>query len=238
MAPKLGKFAKAAKTKSVKKGLAGTKAPSGPGCALDVGVAKQNASLAKKVRVMPGIHARLALIDAAKNNDKYYVLQGLEDPKSSGNRFYAYSRWGRTGTAGSCKLDGPMTEEKAKSEVAKTFKQKTGCAWGTLRPGDKAKPGKYWVMQAAKLDPKAKWEYYVSDHVDGKKTGWYPYDKAASLQVEELRAAHAANKGGKNDTSVRCVDSGSWTYKVDLGKMQQTNTSTKKTRKIRRQGAK
>lgn len=225
-----GKFAK-----SVKKGLAGTKAPSGPGCTLDVGVAKQNAGLAKRGRVLPGMHARLCLIDAAKNHDKYYVLQGIEDTKAKG-KCYAYSRWGRTGTAGGCKLEGPMAEDKAKAAVGKLFKSKTGAEWGSLRPGEKAKPGKYWLQNPAKIDTKAKWEYYVSDGVDGKKTGWYPYDKSAGLQVEELRAEHAANKGGVNDTSVRTVESGTWIYKVDLKKMEQTNTKTKKARKIRRQG--
>jgi hypothetical protein len=39
---KAGTFAK--KAVGVKKGLAGTKAPSGPGCALDIGVAKQDCS--------------------------------------------------------------------------------------------------------------------------------------------------------------------------------------------------
>lgn len=233
---KAGVFAKKTAL-AVKKGLAGTKAPSGPGCSLDVGVAKQDAALAKRGRVLPGMHARLTLIDAAKNHDKYYVLQAIEDTKSKG-KCYAYSRWGRTGTAGSCKLEGPHDDAKAKSAVEKLFKAKTGFAWGALRPGDKAKPGKYWLLPPAKVDPKAKWEYYVSDHVDGKKTGWYPYDKGASDMVEELRAEHAANKSGRNDTSVRTVESGSWIYKVDLKKMEQTNTKTKKMRKIRRKGAK
>lgn len=233
---KVGKFAKKA-APSVKKGLAGTKAPSGPGCSLDVGVAKQNSALGKNGRVLPGMHARLTLIDAAKNHDKYYILQAIEDNKKKGS-CYAYSRWGRTGTAGGCKLEGPMTEDKAKLSVGKLFKSKTGFAWGSLRPGEKAKAGKYWLAPPAKMDLKAKWEYHVSDHVDGKKSGWYPYDKLAGLQVEELRAEHAANKTGVNDTSVRTVESGSWVYKVDLKKMEQTNTKTKKVRKIRRKGAK
>lgn len=219
-----------------KKGLAGIKAPSGPGCTLDVGVARQDASLAKRARVLPGYHARLTLVDAAKNNDKYYVLQGLEDSKAKGSRFYAYTRWGRTGTSGACKLDGPMDEAKAKAEIAKVFKSKTGCAWGSLGPGDRAKPGKYWLLPPTKADSKAKWQYYVDDHVNGKKTGWYPYEPAASAQVEELRAEHAATKSGRNDLSVRTVESGDWSYKVDLVKMEQTNTKTRTTRKIRRVG--
>jgi len=230
-----GKFAK--KAAAVKKGLAGTKAPSGPGCSLDVGVAKQDAGLAKRARVLPGYHARLALIDAAKNHDKYYILQGLEDTKSKG-KCYAYSRWGRTGTAGGCKLEGPMDQDKAEANVAKLFRSKTGFAWGALRPGDKSKPGKYWLQAPAKADSKAKWQYFVGDGVDGKKKGWYPYVKAAGQQVEQLRAEHAANRSGKNDTSIRTVESGTWIYKVDLKKMSQTNTKTKKVRKIRRKGAK
>ena len=91
-------------------------------------------------------------------------------------------------------------------------------------------------MRPSEADPKAKWEYYVGDKVDGKKAGWYPYEKAAGAQVEDLRAEHAANKGGRNDTSVRTVESGTWTYKVNLIKMEQTNIKTEKVRKIRRVG--
>ena len=39
---------------------------------------EQDAGLAKRARVMPGMHARLTLIDAAKNHDKYYILQAIE----------------------------------------------------------------------------------------------------------------------------------------------------------------
>eukprot|EP00747_Dinoflagellata_sp_TGD_P169631 gnl/TRDRNA2_/TRDRNA2_199093_c0_seq1.p1 gnl/TRDRNA2_/TRDRNA2_199093_c0~~gnl/TRDRNA2_/TRDRNA2_199093_c0_seq1.p1 ORF type:complete len:239 (+),score=52.71 gnl/TRDRNA2_/TRDRNA2_199093_c0_seq1:78-794(+) len=222
--------------KSVKKGLGGVKAPSGAGCTIDTGLASQDASLAKRARVMPGMHARLVQIDPIKNIDKYYVLQGLEDPAKSGKpaRFYSYSRWGRTGTGGACKLDGPMDEDKAKEAVHKLFKQKTGCVFGSITPGfAKAKPGKYGLLPASKADPKAKWEYRVDDKVDGKKTGWYPYTAEASVQVEELRAEHAANKG-RTSTAVRTVESGTWTYKVDLSSMEQTNIKTKKVRKIRR----
>merc|ERR1712048_1521821 len=105
------------------------------------------------MRVIPGLDARLALIDAIKNHDKYYVLQVLENPghKAPKNCF-SYQRWGRTGTSGQAKMQGPVDEAKAAGVIKKVFKSKTGAAWGTVSPGHKAKPGKYWLQNASQAN--------------------------------------------------------------------------------------
>lgn len=117
--------------------------------------------------------------------------------------------------------------------LANVFKDKTGADWGTLTPGDRALPGKYWLQQQANPDLSAKWEYYVSDGVDGKKTGWYPYVRSASDEVEELYAQHVAN-AREDRTATRLISSGHFSYSVDLTQMTQQNTRTKKVRTIRR----
>merc|ERR1712070_1305953 len=91
------------------------------------------------------------------------------------------------------------------------FKGKTGAAWGSLKAGEKALPGKYWMAVPSEADPQALWEYCVNDGVDGKVNGWYPYDGDAVEQVEELYAEHEANKTGKNPTDKRYVASGKFT---------------------------
>jgi len=199
---------------------------------VDRGLAENHAALAKRAKVV--LDARLALIDPGSNTDKFYVLQSLEDPSASGTgRFYASRRWGRTGTAGDSKLEGPLEESDAAAILQRIFKEKTGAAWGSIQPGDPAKPGMYWLQQVEKSDLKAKWEYYVSDRVDGKATGWYPYLRDASAEVEELYAQHNANAQGSR-TRERIVTSGHFSYKVDLANMKQQNTRTSKLRMIRR----
>jgi hypothetical protein len=250
MAPKLRKESKARSlvlkrpaaaklpAASAIKGLAGfRKASANFSGAVDKGVAQQNAALASRASVVAGLDARLVCIDPSTNSDKYYVLQGLEDTKIAEHkpkRYYCYQRWGRTGTGGVCRLQGPMEHKKVEAHLLKVFKAKTGAAWGSLKPGEKAKPGLYWLAIPSEADPHALWEYYVDDGVDHKRKGWYPYDRHAMQQVEELYAEDAANKAGKNPTDKRFVASGKFTYCVDLNKLIQLNTTTGKVRKIRR----
>jgi len=130
-------------------------------------------------------------------------------------------------------VDGPMLQPNVAASVAQIFKKKTGADWGSLEPGDRALPGKYWLQQQATPDLSAKWEYYVSDGVDHKRTGWYPYDRAASEEVEEIYAQHVANSC-ESRTACRVVSSGRFNYNVDLTKMTQKNTTTGKLRTIRR----
>merc|ERR1719476_348204 len=150
---------------------------------IDRDLGHYDSDLFGRVEIIPGLDARLALIDPRTSQDKYCVLQGLADKNVEDaypNRCYAYRRFGATGTRGEIKIDGPMTHPKVASILARVFKEKTGKAWGTVKPGDAAEPGKYWLQQQAAPDGHAKWQYYVSDGVDGKRTGWYPYEEQAS----------------------------------------------------------
>jgi hypothetical protein len=185
---------------------------------------------------MTGLDFRLARIDATTETDDYHVLQGLadttvaaDDPKCC----YFYQRWGSTGMRGTIKLEGPMEQPKVEMAVAKVFKECTGHDMGSLSVGDRVEAGQFWVQEASTPDFKAKWEYYVSDGVDGKKTGWYPYEVKASEEVEEIYSQYVANPADQR-SHVRTVHSGYFSYKVDLTKMTQQNTRTNKKRTIRR----
>lgn len=202
---------------------------------VDRALAAHNAALAERVRLIPGLDVRLALIDPAKHQDEYHVLQGLEDPTTDSDaaRFYALQRWGSTGSRGQCKMEGPLEKNEVAAILAKVFEERTGTAWGSMLPGDKTKPGKYWVQQASSPDMKATWEYYVGDGVDGKRDGWYPYTAGASDEVEEIYAQHEANQR-ESRTATRRVTSGHFAYLVDLNQLTQKNSRTGKVRQIRR----
>jgi len=220
------------------KGLAGFRKGSTVfGGSVDRGVYSQNPALASRADVLDGMDARLVAIDPFTMTDRYYILQGLADPKvpiSKTKRFYAYQRWGRTGTGGVCRLQGPMEEHKVLAHLMKVFKSKTGAPWGSLKPGETAKPRKYWLAFRSEVDPTAVWQYLVDDGVDKKENGWYAYDDDASKQVEELYAEHIANKHGNNPTEKRYVPSGSFTYCINLKALSQQNSTTMKERRIRR----
>jgi len=203
------------------------------GLAVDRGVAEEDEDLAMRARPAKGLYARIVQIDAAQGIDRYCVLQGLEDKSLSGECFFGFQRWGDTGGRGQSKMEGPTSKVMAEAALAKVFQEKTGNVWGTMKPGDRAKPGKYWVQQQATIDLKALWEYYVSDRVDGKSTGWYPYPEEASEEMEDIFAQHGANERDVR-TKTRVVRSGYFSYLVDLDVMTQSNTRTKKVRQIRR----
>jgi len=204
-------------------------ARSGSFRAVDRGLGRHDEGLAASAALIPELDVRLVLIDAKEGTDQYHVLQGLEDASGC----YAYQRWGRTGTDGECKIEGPMEREEVKKILGTCFLAKTGKEWGTVSPGDRALPGKYWLQREMRPDLKAKWEYYVGDGVDGKKPDWYPYTEQASEEMEEIYAQHVADEGGSR-TATRVVASGYFSYRVNLSKMTQQNTRTRKERKIRR----
>jgi len=198
---------------------------------LDRRLERHDGDLASRAKLIRGLDARLVMIDPATNTDKYYVLQGLQDDEGC----YSYLRWGRTGTDGQADIKGPMDKDEVEKILFAKLKEKTGKDWGTIEPGDRALPGKYWLQTAFNPSEKAKWQYYVHDNIDGKRNDWYDYDASASEEVEELFAQHKANECEKR-TATRVVTSGGlgFSYLVDLEAMTQTNTKTRKTRKIRR----
>jgi len=201
---------------------------------MDRGVAEEDAGLAGRGSIVKGFNARLALIDPSSRTDKYHIIQGLQDPEEEGDKkFYCFQRWGQTGARGQNKVEGPMDKTKLESIFAKVFLDKTGKEWGSMAPGDRAKPGKYWVQQWCKPNEKAKWEYWVDDGVDSKRPGWYPYVADAGEEVEAIYAQHVANcREGR--TAKRIVQSGYFAYEMNLTDMTQANTRTRTTRNIRR----
>eukprot|EP00900_Chrysochromulina_parva_P017919 jgi/Chrpa1/26128/Chrysochromulina_OHIO_Genome00005699-RA len=196
---------------------------------------------------------KMVLQDLAKNSDKYYLLQTIE----ADGEYYVVRRWGRTGTKGEAKLSDPFaTLAEADADLCTTFKDKTGYADPAAADGKAPKAGKYTVLKAAAALAKGKWQYYVDDKIDGKADGWYDYLTDALEHALELASAHhgaisphrydyftdasdiveGVYAEWKSNPSmfVRCVQSGHFSYMVDLNNMTQTNVSTHKKRQIRR----
>ncbi|CAM9601764.1 unnamed protein product [Ascophyllum nodosum] len=196
----------------------------------------------------------LTLIDVSQNTDKYFILQVICEPPQpaakrpkgskagkhptddAAEKFYFFTRWGRTGTSGSCKLEGPFDKlGQASTLFSAKFKEKTGNDWDADDQEDRylVNSGKYTCLRpnAAQISA-TPWQYWVDDGVDGKVDGWYDYDDSAAAVVEQLHAEFQTNPG----LSQRVVASGAWIYHVDLSIMTQTNVSLpgRKTRHIRR----
>jgi len=233
------KKAKAAPAKAAeppsKKGKAAKAAPDLSGSdVVDSGMKTCNSKVFDNASIHDGQDAKLALVELAINSDKYYILQLVADSRN--DDFYVFMRWGRTGTGGQSKLDGPMTEEKAEAQFLKIFQSKTGVSWGTSDPGQEPKKGKYRHLAVSKKARAAgwKWQYYLEKDPHGKRDGWYDYDADNSEQVDMLHHDLASN----SSMTARFIhaESSGFTYKVDLGAdpISQTNTSSGKTRPIRR----
>lgn len=183
------------------------------------------------------IDARLALVEPAINSDKYYILQFIE---STGGQSWVWSRWGRTGHAGQGKLAGPLSHDAATVEFEKIFHSKTGVTYSDALSGAAVKiDGKYeWLATAGgTIGAQGTWEYYVDDNTDGKTSGWYPYSEEGNKSTENLY--HQYVVCGNSGLGIRFVQSGHFTYRVDL--TDATNFSQKnigvapyKERKIRR----
>lgn len=176
----------------------------------------------------------LVLVDPAKNMDKFYILQLIE---CADGTFVVYTRWGRTGTSGQALEQRFRSEEKdgAVSCFEKKFEEKSGLYWGNR--SDPFVGNKYrYIKQnfGAKQNGfnGIKWQYWVDDGVDGKSTGWYDYTMRGSAEVERLFQEHSLNAHLKN----RLVESGAWTYDVNLVQMIQTNLRhpNRTSRRIRR----
>jgi len=186
--------------------------------------------------VIADLNFRCVRVDAARGKDDFHVIQGLRDTSEGVEepKCYAWQRWGATGSRGGHSVEGPLEEAEVRERLAEVFHEKTGAALGEINPGDPAvADGMYWLVPPIAPSREVQWQYYVSDGVDGKAPGWYPYQKDASMEMEEIFATHRA---AENDprTAVRVISSGYFSYTVDLTNMNQTNTKTKKQRDIRR----
>ena len=93
-----------------------------------------------KVPILNNYAATLNQVEIAQNNNKYYILQVLDD----GNQYHLYTRYGRVGDKGRTGIKTYKDKNVAISEFCKTFKTKTGNTWDT--PFVK-KPGKYMLLE-------------------------------------------------------------------------------------------
>jgi len=185
-------------------------------------------------------HYKLALVDISQNMDKFYVLQMLR----GGDKFLFLIRFGRTGTRGKAKVEGPLdTAEEAETMLAAKFKEKTQNPVESVAAGSFAKvDGMYDLIKGDTgvrrstegSDGGRLWQYYVDDGVDGKRVGWYDYAQEAAEEVESIHSDWVNNPEGP--FHVRSVQSGSFCYEVNFKEMVQTNVThpNRTQRKIRR----
>lgn len=188
-------------------------------------------------------HHKTVQIEVSSNTDKYFVMQSLQgDASGGGSKWLVFTRWGRTGTKGQIRCEGPYeTAEEAHAVLEKKFKEKTGNPLSAASDGSFVlKDGKYDLVSGdtgAEVSVVGRgggclWQYYVGDGVDGKPNGWYDYTTDAAAIVEGVHSEWQNNQ----HMDVRCVQSGHWCYRVDFNEMKQTNVTHpgNKQRDIRR----
>jgi len=185
------------------------------------------------------LEAQLAQVNIEANVDKFYHVKvvaagGDGGDGGDGGSYDVRTHWGRTGTEGQTKTESYSTLAAAVVGFERKFKEKAGVPFSE-RQSYVAGPNKYSFKTGqydrVKETHGVVWQYYVSDHVDGKEAGWYDYFKEASDIVEGVYREWQANRSWLD---VRSVQSGHWSYTVDFNKQTQQNEKTKKTRNIRR----
>ncbi|KAF9769268.1 hypothetical protein IL306_013356 [Fusarium sp. DS 682] len=87
--------------------------------------------------------ASLNQTNSSANNNKFYRIQVLKNPKSSD--FKTWTRWGRVGETGQKAILGNGTVDDAIKQFQKKFKDKSGLAWDNRT--DNPKPGKYAFVE-------------------------------------------------------------------------------------------
>ncbi|CAJ1941075.1 unnamed protein product [Cylindrotheca closterium] len=190
--------------------------------------------------------AMLALVNPAKNSDKFYILQLVEE-ENVDNKFHLYMRWGRTGTSGQAQIEDFDDFDKAYAAFDEKFKAKTKLPWAERQEAAAQDETHYhfvghnmfnmdehYVSSAGQdnaSEDNPKWQYWVGDGVDGKEDGWYDYDATGGAQVERLwrefqnLLASTQQQHEATYVAVRIVASGVWNYAVDLVNMTQTNVT-------------
>ncbi|KAJ4256653.1 hypothetical protein NW762_008749 [Fusarium torreyae] len=87
--------------------------------------------------------ASLNQTNSSANNNKFYRIQLLKDPKSA--TFKTWTRWGRVGEAGQKAVLGSGSLDDAVKQFQKKFKDKSGLSWENRT--DNPKPGKYAFVE-------------------------------------------------------------------------------------------
>ena len=73
-------------------------------------------------RVVEDYDAMLNQTNIGNNNNKYYIIQLLEESGS----FWLWTRWGRVGENGANQTQGPFGRHGGEKEFEKKFRSKTG----------------------------------------------------------------------------------------------------------------
>ncbi|KAL2611322.1 hypothetical protein R1flu_023014 [Riccia fluitans] len=97
--------------------------------------------------------AMLNQTNVGGNNNKYYVIQALEE--DGGKSFFLFTRWGRVGAKGQQKLDPQSSRSHAKCSFESQFYQKTNNVWQS-RAKFEPVPGKYTWLEMDYEDENAK----------------------------------------------------------------------------------
>lgn len=120
------------------------------------------------------------------NNNKYYIIQLLEDDKG---KFWTWNRWGRVGESGQNKLEPMNSLEAAKKGFCAKFKDKAANDW-YQRSNFKPKDGKYTIVE-------------TEDKEDAGEDTTAPMGKLSKAQIEkgqsvleQLSQAIDTNAGG------------------------------------------
>ena len=185
----------------------------------------------------------LAQVDTDAGVDNFVVLQLIQE-KGRSDSFVVFKRCGVTGQVGLILEKSYRTLAESVLAFSEHFKQCTGVDWltGSVKPQPliatpAGEPYQRLVQddagrRALASENHGLWFYWVDDFVDGKKTGWYPYDDVGSRMTEKLFLESQLN----TNYTQRVVKSGYYSYLVDLTTKTQTNIShpNRKMRQIRR----
>lgn len=102
------------------------------------------------------------------NNNKFYIIQLLEDDKGA---YWTWNRWGRVGESGQNKLERMGSLDAAKRGFCSKFKDKAANDWAQ-RQNFKPKDGKYTIVE-------------TEDKEDGGEDSSAPMGKLSKAQIEK-----------------------------------------------------
>jgi predicted DNA-binding WGR domain protein len=105
------------------------------------------------------------------NNNKFYIIQLLEDDKGA---YWTWNRWGRVGESGQNKLERMGSLDAAKKGFCAKFKDKAANDW-TQRLNFKPKDGKYTIVE-------------TEDKEDAGEDSSAPMGKLSKAQIEKGQA--------------------------------------------------
>jgi predicted DNA-binding WGR domain protein len=186
--------------------------------------------------------AELVMQHRATNTDKFYNIQICAVTNASkATQFVFFQQWGRTGTKGQTRTTEFASSTAAKAAFESKFEEKSGGQWSEVETGRQQRHvGKYQLLakSCSVAAGGVQWQYHLTRDPRGKPDGWYCYDgksDVADTATANMELYHRQWKQN-NFLDIRFVASGDqgFTYKVDFNTMTQTNTTSNKSRPIRR----